>query len=309
MDRVQILWVGRIYKGFNDGVKPHSHEFYHMLVIRSGQLQFAAGEQRRTVRAGDCVLVPRGMTHSYINSHSDINECLEIKFSIPGSATDDKFTRYGLLQTDHPLATALAEQIVREYSDLGPLADEAAAAYMDALLSILTADRRYRKQNDFRFIDATEYSPLSQQIIRYLEQHYSESISLDDVAQAVGYNKSYMCTAFRKDTRVTINDCLNMIRIRRAAELIAYSDNDLGQIATMCGFSTASHFNQVFVKNVGTTPGQCRKAYPPGVTIMPERRFLDIPNRQDRFMYSVLARKQITPEMILSFEPGDCDTE
>lgn len=309
MDRVQILWVGRIYKGFNDGVKPHSHEFYHMLVIRSGRLQLIAGEEQRTVQTGDCILIPRGMTHSYINSDSDLNECLEIKFSIPGNVTDDKFTRYGLLQTDHPLAATLAEQIVREYSDLGPLADDAAAAYMDALLTILTADRRYRKHNAFRFIDATEYSPLSQQIIRYLEQHYSESISLDDVAQAVGYNKSYMCTAFRKDTRVTINDCLNMIRIRRAAELIAYSDNDLSQIAAMCGFSTASHFNQVFVKNVGTTPGQCRKAYPPGVTIMPERRFLDIPNRQDRFMYSVLARKQITPEMILSFEQGDCDTE
>lgn len=309
MDRVQILWVGRIYKGFNDGVKPHSHEFYHMLVIRSGRLQLIAGEEQRTVQTGDCILIPRGMTHSYINSDSDLNECLEIKFSIPGNVTDDKFTRYGLLQTDHPLAATLAEQIVREYSDLGPLADDAAAAYMDALLTILTVDRRYRKHNAFRFIDATEYSPLSQQIIRYLEQHYSESISLDDVAQAVGYNKSYMCTAFRKDTRVTINDCLNMIRIRRAAELIAYSDNDLSQIAAMCGFSTASHFNQVFVKNVGTTPGQCRKAYPPGVTIMPERRFLDIPNRQDRFMYSVLARKQITPEMILSFEQGDCDTE
>ena len=100
-----------------------------------------------------------------------------------------------------------------------------------------------------------------------------------------------------------------MIRIRRAAELTTYSDNDLSQIASMCGFSTVSHFNQVFLKHVGTTPGQCRKAYPLNVTIMPERRFVGVPNRQERFMYSVLAQKMITPEMIKAFENGDCDRD
>lgn len=309
MERVQILWVGRIYKSFHDGVKAHSHPFYHMLVVQSGQMQMTVGEEQHRIDAGQCVLVPREMKHAYINPGSVMCECLEIKFSIPSNSKDCKFTKYGLLQTDNPLATRLAEQIVREYSDLGGMADEAAASYMDSLLNVLTMDHRYRKRNDFRFIDAAEYSELSQQVIRYLEQHYAESVSLDNVAAAVGYNKSYMCTSFRKNTQITINDCLNMIRIRRAAELIAYSDNDLSHIATMCGFSAVSHFNQVFLKNVGITPGQCRKAYPLGVTIMPERRFLDIPNRQDRFMYSVLARKMITPEMIMAFEKGGCDRD
>lgn len=302
MERVQILWVGRIYKSFRDGVKPHSHPFYHMLVVQSGELQVTADEKNYTIRAGQCVLIPREMKHAYINLCTTVNECLEIKFSIPSSSADEKFAKYGLLQTEDPLAAKLSQRIIQEYTDLGPLADEAAASYMDSLLHILTAGHRYHKRNDFRFIDASEYSPLSQQIIRYLEQHYAESISLDDIAKAVGYNKSYMCTSFKKNTQTTINDCLNMIRIRRAAELIAYSDNDISHIASMCGFSTVSHFNQVFLKNVGTTPGQCRKAYPLHVTIMPERRFEDIPNRQSRFMYSVLAQKMITPEMIKAFE-------
>ena len=309
MDRVQILWVGRMYKGHNDGVRPHSHPFYHMLVVESGELQLIAGEEQYTVKSGQCVLIPREMKHSYINLGTVENECLEIKFSIPANAADSKYAEIGFLQTANPLAKELAEQIVREYSDLGSLADDAAASYMSALLQVLTMDHRYRKRRDFRFIDAGEYSDLSQQVIRYLEEHYAESISLDDVAAAVGYNKSYMCTAFHRNTQITINDCLNMIRIRRAAELITYSDNDLSQIASMCGFSTVSHFNQVFLKHVGTTPGQCRKAYPLNVTIMPERRFVEVPNRQDRFMYSVLAQKMITPEMIIAFEKGEYDRD
>lgn len=307
MERIQILWVGRIYKGLNDGAKSHSHPFYHMLAVQTGQLQVTAGDSQYTVGAGQCVLIPREMKHAYINLSPVVNECLEIKFSIPDTLADEKFAKYGLLQTDNPLAIKLTEQIAREYTDLGRLADEAAASYMESLLHILTADHRYHKRNEFRFIDASDYSEMSRQVIRYLEKHYAESISLDEIAQAVGYNKSYMCTSFKKNTRITINDCLNMIRIRRAAELIAYSDNDLSRIASMCGFSTVSHFNQVFLKNVGTTPGQCRKAYSLNVTIMPEQRFVDIPNRQSRFMYNVLAQKMITPEMIQAFEQNDPD--
>lgn len=299
MERVQILWVGRFFKGPGDGVRTHSHPFYHMLYVKSGQLRLTAGEQTVDMAAGQCVLIPKEMKHSYINTGTDTVESLEIKFSLPSQSLDSKFSRHGMLRSDSGLATGLFDQIVQEYSDLGSIADDAAASYLLALLHALTQQRRYSKPRGFRVIDVSEYAPLSQQIIRYLEAHYAEDLSLDTLAAALGYNKSYLCTAFRRDTQVTINDCLNTIRIRRAAELIAYSDNDLSRIAVMCGFSSTSHFNRVFLKHVGTTPGQCRRAYPLGVPMDPRQRFLGQP---DRFMYSVLAQKQITPEMILQFE-------
>ena len=52
MERVQILWVGRIYKSVNDGVKAHFHHFYHMLVVQSGQQQMTAGEEQYMIGAG-----------------------------------------------------------------------------------------------------------------------------------------------------------------------------------------------------------------------------------------------------------------
>jgi AraC-like DNA-binding protein len=273
-----------------------------MLYLRSGSLQLTVGDETMELQAGRCVLIPKETEHSYVNHSSEVAESLEIKFTLPQQAMDIKFSRYGVLLSDMALAGSLFEQIVREYSDLGAVADDAAADYLTALLQAMNADRRYARPRGFRVIDAAEYGPLSQQIIRYLEEHYAEDFSLDALASALGYNKSYLCIVFKRDTQITINDCLNTIRIRKAAELIAYSDNDLSRIAAMCGFSTVSHFNRVFLKHVGTTPGQCRRAYPMHVTMDPERRFLGQP---DRFMYSVLARKQITPEMILQFEKKD----
>lgn len=309
MTQVQILWVGRFYKSTGDGIRSHNHPFYHMIFVHSGQLTMTAGKNTFPMEAGQCILIPQGMDHAYSNPGKETMEGLEIKFSIPSEPLDRQYATGGALVSSNSLVQMLFEQIVQEYSDLGSLADDAATSYMGALLNALTMDSRYHKRRDFQFIDASVYSELSQQIIQYLEKHYAESVSLYDVAEAVGYNKSYMCTSFRKNTQITINDCLNMIRIRRAAELIAYSDNDLSQIAAMCGFSTVSHFNQVFLKYVGTTPGQCRKAFPVGINIMPERRFMEIPNRQERFMYNVLAQKMITPEMILAFEKDGQDRD
>ena len=117
------------------------------------------------------------------------------------------------------------------------------------------------------------------------------------MAQVLGYNKTYLCGAFKKNTHLTILDCLNTIRIRHAAELIVYSDHSLAQVADMCGFSSVSHFNRVFLKYVGVTPGQCRRAYPVDALIDPPDSSTRSP-RPAGFMYSVLARKRITPDMI-----------
>jgi len=273
-----------------------------MIYVRKGFLQMTAGDHQYDLEEGCCTLIPKDVRHSYLNPRECTSECLEIKFTLPAAPLDTVFSQYKPQMTDSPLVTMLFQQIVREYSDLGSIADDAAAAYLLALLKALTENSRYEKRQSFRFIDAAAYTPLSQKIIRYLEAHYAENISLDTLAADLGHNKSYLCTSFKKNTQITINDCLNMIRIRRAAELIAYSDNDLSQIAAICGFASVSHFNRVFLKHVGNTPGQCRKAYPLDVTILPDRRFEDCPDRQQRFMYSVLAQKRITPEMILSFE-------
>ena len=221
MERVQILWVGRFYKGAGDGVRPHSHPFYHMLYLRSGALRLTVGDETMELEAGHCVLIPKETEHSYVNHKTETAESLEIKFTLPQQALDGKYSRYGMLVSDRPLVGSLFEQIVREYSDLGPAADDAAADYLTALLQAMNADRRYARPRGFRVIDAAEYGPLSQQIIRHLEEHYAEDFSLDGLAAALGYNKSYLCIAFKRDTQITINDCLNTLRIRKAAELIA----------------------------------------------------------------------------------------
>lgn len=301
MERLQILWVAKTYARPKAGVKIHQHPYYHMFYVRSGKARFFAGGKEFMLQEGQSLLIPYGVDHGYHNDEAEKMEDCEIKFKLTQTALDTELKELGVAVTDSPLVGELVQQILQEFSDLGSRADDAATAYLTTILNIFTKERRYQKKQKFRFIDATSYSELSQQIIRYLEKNYPKDVTLDTLADELDYNKSYLCVAFKKDTHSTILDCLNMIRIRRAAELIVYSDHTLSQVASMCGFASDSHFTRVFTKYVGITPGQCRRIHPAKVIIEPSN--VEKPeDRSGRFIYSVLAQKQITPEMIRSMD-------
>lgn len=302
MNRLQILWVTRSDLNPGAGVKSHSHPYFHMFHLHAGSIQFAAGGKTYDLHPGHTILVPPGIEHTYSNSTGLRVEYLEIKFTLGQSPFPDGF----IPVTNDILAQRLFQQILKEFSELGGLANDAAAAYLTALLEFLNQEQRYQKQpRQFKHLDASGCSELSQRIIHYLEAHYSKDISLDALAAAMGYNKSYLCVAFKKDTKQTILDCLNMIRIRKAAELIVYSDLSLAQVSQMCGFSSVSHFNRVFLKYAGITPGQCRRAYPADILFGFKDMSKDVDARNNYFMYSVLAQKRISLDTITEVDRKD----
>lgn len=290
MEQFQILWVGQAQTLPHGGVKAHAHPYYHMLYIQGGTCCLKADDNIYELHQGQCALIPPYTEHSFSNNASVPMDYMEIKFT-----TDKAIT---LRISDSPLVIDLFRQIILEYPVLGPLADKSAAAYLSALLCVMTHKDRLEESGQFRYIDTTSFGELTRCIIRYLEEHYQEELRLDDIAQSMGYSKSYLCVAFKKDAGFTILDCLNTIRIRHAAELIVYSDHSLTQVADMCGFTSVSHFNRVFVRHVGITPGQCRRAYPVDILFGSFESSPPSPNRSDCFMYSVLAHKTITPQMI-----------
>ena len=299
MEKLQILWVTKSEMGPKAGVKSHAHPYYHMFHIVGGQFRFCANGERYDLQPGQTLLVPPQVEHGYSIGPDADGQCMEIKFALSQSVLDAQLTKAGVQVSDSSLVELLFRQILAEYSALGKLADDAAAAYLVALLNALGEPERHQKQNHrFRYLDASSYSPLAQRIVRYLESHYSEDLSLDSLAASMDYNKSYLCVAFKKDTDQTILDCLNMIRIRRAAELIVYSDHSLAQVSEMCGFASVSHFNRVFLKYAGITPGQCRRAYPADILFGAAPVNKDAANKSERFIYNVLAQKRISPEAV-----------
>lgn len=290
MEHSRILWVAKSYTLPENGIKAHSHPFCHMLYAQKGSALFSCDEKEFELKEGTIILVPKDIRHAYRNNADTIFEYLEIKF-VPDHSQEELLNRTGALLCEKELGRDLFAQIVAEYDEAGSASDEVTGTYLAALLNVMLEEVRRSRPKDSRYIDTAAYSNLSRRIIRYLEEKYPENVSLEELAESLDYNKTYLCKAFKEDTGTTIMDTLNLIRIHRAAELITYSDLSLSQVSESCGFGSVSHFNRVFSKYVGITPGQCRRAFPADILFGPADSSGKFTDRPGRFMHSVLARK------------------
>ena len=295
MEEIQLLWVNESRMAPGTVVKNHSHDYFHLIDITAGQMSFSLGNTQLVLQAGEALLVHRGSIHRFCNEFDTDVSFREIKFTVSGQNLPSLLEAVDGGVIRDTFARELIAHIALEHSRNRLLKEEAAQAALQALVLYLTAQVRERNWQEPGVIDTTGYNKLSRRVIAYLSEHYGENLSLDDISVGVGVTKNYLCNAFKSNTGITIVDCLNMIRIRKAAEQIVYSDLPLAQVAQMCGYVSVSHFNRVFMRYVGMPPGQCRRAYAYDVTgedtLVP-----------GGFISSVLTGRPITPEIIREFE-------
>ncbi len=92
----------------------------------------------------------------------------------------------------------------------------------------------------------------------YIESHLDEDLSLETIASAPAMSPFRFARAFKKATGQSPRQYVIHRRIERAKALLRSGDQDLAQIAQRVGFSTQSHFTDVFRRLCGTTPARYR---------------------------------------------------
>ena len=102
---------------------------------------------------------------------------------------------------------------------------------------------------------------VSTKIKRFIAGNYMRTeLSLGDIAAYVDLNEKYLSTRFTKENDMTVHDYLTGIRIQKAEELLRTTTFRIYEIASMCGYTSAEHFNRMFKKNTGMSPVQWRAA-------------------------------------------------
>lgn len=106
------------------------------------------------------------------------------------------------------------------------------------------------------------YNESLQTVIQYIEEHYSQPVSLDQLASQVNLRKEYLCTLFKKHMGQTIFNFIQSIRIAHARiYLNQFPEKTVQVISLMCGFESASYFCRVFRQVEGTSPQKYRQIH------------------------------------------------
>lgn len=92
----------------------------------------------------------------------------------------------------------------------------------------------------------------------YIQTHYAENISLDDIARESYIGRSELCRCFQRVLGTSPKEFLLQYRIRQATILLKKSEYQIADVAELTGFSSPSHFGSYFKKFMGYTPKEYR---------------------------------------------------
>ncbi|PTT17563.1 hypothetical protein DBR27_01255 [Flavobacterium sp. HMWF030] len=123
------------------------------------------------------------------------------------------------------------------------------------------------KSKDLRFINDNSYVSTNDEnkndrlaeVFQYVKSNYKEEISLDEIAKIANLTPTSFCRMFKSKTKKPFVEYLNEIRVSNACKYLIETDLGISEIAYECGYKTASNFNKLFKKLIGTTPKEYRK--------------------------------------------------
>jgi len=101
--------------------------------------------------------------------------------------------------------------------------------------------------------------PEMNKIIRHIEEHYSEEITLKRVAELISMDASYVSDLFKKKTSQTFIHYVQNRRIEAAKMLLVETTQSVGEIARQVGFENDNYFIKIFKRWCGMTPSEYRK--------------------------------------------------
>lgn len=106
--------------------------------------------------------------------------------------------------------------------------------------------------------DSSQALMVTTEILKYIHNHYSEELSLPQLANEVNYSVSYICTAFKSITNKTINAYIKEKRLETAMCLIR-DGMSITEASSKVGFNNYSNFYKLFKKFYGFGPAEARK--------------------------------------------------
>lgn len=121
-----------------------------------------------------------------------------------------------------------------------------------------TSRNRTKILEDKFFKDKPEWL---KQAKEFLDDQFTEPLSLSIVAKTVGVHPVYLAHSFRQYYRCSVGEYLRQRRVEFASRLISASSGSLADIALSAGFSNQAHFSRIFKQFTGMSPAQYRAAH------------------------------------------------
>lgn len=253
--------------GYLKSLKPHlsrrsglpSYLFF-VVLSGSGEVSYKEPSGGAPVRShadtGDCFFWDCTGEYTHISTDEDPWELLWIHFYGPQAAAYYSYFRehhHWQFRSGHfTELLAAIETIIRYNEEPTDDTDILTAQQIVNILTLICTESGERNEL---------LSDKLKSILHYLDEHYTEHISLDLLSEQFFISKYYLSREFKKEYGITIIQYILAKKITNAKELLRYSSASIEEIAALCGIDDASYFNKVFRKMEGCTASEYRRRW------------------------------------------------
>lgn len=246
--------------------RPHSSSrenlssyLFFMVLDGSGILEYE-GNTHELIK-GDCVILDCRKTYLHRTSE-DLWHLKWIHFyGANMSSIYGKYIERGGLPCFHPDKLNAYEQIWQRLYDIAEssdyIRDMRIFENLTALLTLLMEESWHPDSGGKMTVKKQNL----QNVKDYLDSHYREKITLDELAGMFFINKFYLTRIFKEQFGISINSYLQQIRITHAKQLLRFTDKTIEEIGVECGMNDPNYFSRTFKKIEGISPGEFRKTW------------------------------------------------
>lgn len=229
----------------------HCHEFAYLSLVMEGASEQQVSGQMRRAEAGEMIFHPQGEIHSdkFLAPRTRLFQFEifpELLRRYPGEPADRSEMRSRRCQW-------LAESVLQELQH----PDEATPLAVEGLgLELLSAF--WREKSSERSASAPMWVQRAREIVR---ERFTETLTLEEVASAVGVSETHLARAYRRYHHCTLGEDLRRCRIEFACEQLSLTGRSLAEIAAAAGFCDQAHFTRTFQRALATSPGLYRLSH------------------------------------------------
>lgn len=256
-----LLYIKKITYLDKQNINEHSHHFTEMFYVLQGQGTFIIDNESFEVQENDLVIINPNVQHIEAQRKDETFEYISLGMDglvFTNQESINFAQKYTLLNYDNDrneLLTylfAILEEIKRKDANYEFVCQNLLEVFVVNLIrranKYLSAFAAKRTNKECNFIK------------EYIDQHYSEELSLESLAELTYINKFYLAHAFKKTIGISPINYMIQKRIDEAKELLETTNYSISRISDIVGFSSQSYFSQVFQKNMQMSPNQYRKS-------------------------------------------------
>jgi AraC-like DNA-binding protein len=250
----------------------HWHDDIELITILSGEMNYYANGTIILLHKGDSILInSRVMHYGYSSRNRECSFiCILFNTSLLSPCRDIALQYISSLTSRQDLPCICFKST--DSSDIGKailhiwdLKESGRPCYeMDVIGTLYSLWSEVKRESTdlktMQLHEAPSDTLCLRKMVAYILEHYRESITLHDIADAGKISVSKCCSVFRQQTRQSPFEFLNTYRLRLSTDYLKSSDRSIADIAAVCGFNHQSYYSERFLSYYKITPRDYRKA-------------------------------------------------